>query len=140
MPPDIIDKFKQSLYSKGYRITTARLGLFEVFYGAAPLSMHEILEKTYGKIDRVSVYRNVELFESLTIIRRINIGWKYKLELSDAFIAHHHHLNCITCGKIIDIVDEKDLMNIINETTQRYNFTPVHHQFDVNGYCANCTD
>lgn len=133
-----IRKLKTTLSKNGHRITSARLALFETFFGAGPLSIREILEKTNNRVDRVSIYRNIELFESLDIIHRISIGWKYKLELSDAFVSHHHHLSCVGCGKIIDINEEAQLAEFIAKTTEHFGFKPLHHQFDITGYCADC--
>lgn len=131
-------KLKVTLTDSGHRVTSARLLLFEALLNAGPLSLREVFEKINNKVDRVSVYRNIELFESLNIIHRINIGWKYKLELSDTFISHHHHLSCVSCGKVIDINEEAQLANFITKTTERYSFKPLHHQFDISGYCADC--
>lgn len=138
MLEESVTKLKTTLSENGYRVTAARLAVFEVFFSAGPLSLREIFEKTNNKVDRVSIYRNIELFESLDIIHRINIGWKYKLELSDTFVSHHHHLSCVSCGKVIDINEEAQLEEFIAKTTERYSFKPLHHQFDITGYCVDC--
>jgi Fe2+ or Zn2+ uptake regulation protein len=134
---DLIN-FKNLLSESGYRITDARKTTFKLLISAEPQTIRQILSKAKGKVDRVSVYRNIELFEKLGIAHRVYVGWKYKIELSDDFIAHHHHLSCISCDKIIDIEDEKHIDEFIEEVAKKFNFKPRRHQFEVDGYCLDC--
>jgi len=138
MSTDDITNFKQILGSNGYRITDARVTTFKLLLNPEPQSISQILSKAKGKVDRVSVYRNIEVFEKLGIAHRVYVGWKYKIELSDDFIAHHHHLCCLSCGKIIDIEDEKHIDDLIKEVAAKCNFKPRRHQFEVDGYCLDC--
>lgn len=138
MSSDDIAQFRQMLADNSYKVTKAREATFKLLISPEPQSISAILTKAKDTVDRVSVYRNIELFEKLGIVHRIYIGWKYKLELSDQFIAHHHHLVCLGCGKIIDIEDEKHIDEFIHEVSEQYGFKPRRHQFEVDGYCRDC--
>ncbi len=139
MSSDDINNFREIITSNGYRLTAAREATFKLLVSPQPQSIREILVKAKRTgVDRVSVYRNVELFEKLGVVHRIYIGWKYKLELSEEFVAHHHHLSCLTCGKVIDIADEKHINDFIGEVSKQFGFTPRRHMFEVDGYCRNC--
>lgn len=140
MSTDDINNFKEILSSNGYRLTDAREATFKLLISPEPQSISQILAKANGKVDRVSVYRNIEVFEKLGIVHRIYVGWKYKIELSDEFIAHHHHLSCLECGKIIDIEDEKHIDDFIQQVAKKFGFEPRRHQFEVDGYCKQCCD
>jgi Fur family ferric uptake transcriptional regulator len=133
-----INSFRQILSNNGYRLTDAREATFKLLISSEPQSIREILANAKGAVDRVSVYRNIELFEKLGIVHRIYVGWKYKLELSDEFIAHHHHLSCLSCGKVIDIEDEKHIDEFIQEVAKKFGFKPRRHQFEIDGYCKDC--
>lgn len=133
-----ITQFKQTLTDNNYHVTKAREVTFKLLISPEPQSISEILAKAKGIVDRVSVYRNIEIFEKIGIVHRIYVGWKYKLELSDQFIAHHHHLSCLKCGKIIDIQDEKHIDDFIKEVAYKFRFQPRRHQFEVDGYCKDC--
>lgn len=133
-----LSNFRKIISSNGYRLTEAREDTFKLLISTDPQSVREILAKAAGKVDRVSIYRNIELFEKLGIVHRIYVGWKYKLELSDEFIAHHHHLSCLNCGKVIDIEDEKHIDEFIESVAATVGFTPRRHQFEVDGYCRDC--
>lgn len=133
-----IDQFRAVLSSHGYRITNARETTFNLLLHPEPQSMYELLQKAAGLVDRVSVYRSIELFEKIGIVHRIYIGWKYKVELSDDFMEHHHHLSCLQCGAMIDIADEQHIDAFIQNVAARAGFTPRRHTFEIDGYCANC--
>lgn len=130
--------FKQTLINNNIYVTKVREEIFKLLINDQPQTINELTLKIAGSIDRVSLYRNIKLFEKLGIINRINIGWKYKLELSDKFIAHHHHLSCLNCGKIIDIKDEQDIEAFIKKISEQYHFKSIKHQFEIFGYCKDC--
>ena len=129
---------RKTLKDNGYRVTRARELSFKLLINPTPQTISQLIDKANGLVDRVSIYRNIEIFEEIGIVKRIYIGWKYKLELSDRFISHHHHLSCLGCGQIIDIEDEKHIDLFINEVTSRFGFSPARHQFEIEGYCRNC--
>jgi Fur family ferric uptake transcriptional regulator len=119
--------------------TTARRAVFRVItnHTPAPISMNELLRELEGKIDRASAYRAIELFEALGIIKKIYTGWKYKLELGDEFHDHHHHMNCIGCGRIIALQDTK-LEQKIATLGDKNHFKIIEHQLEIRGYCEHC--
>lgn len=131
-------KFRQILTDNSYRVTSARIKTFDLLLSDQPQSINQILTKATGNVDRVSVYRNVGLFERLGIVNRIYIGWKYKLELSDDFMDHHHHMVCLKCHKVIDIGDEKHIDRFIRSIAKKSGFMPRKHIFEIDGYCADC--
>lgn len=130
------ETFIELLKQGGARITKARLAVFEQLYNQEPLSMHELVSGSRN-VDRASVYRAVELFEQLGIVQRFHIGWKYKIELTDRFAAHHHHLTCLGCGKTIPI-NEHALEHVVDELAAQHNFIPTTHQIELQGYCVAC--
>lgn len=98
--------------------------------------MHELVTLV-ATADRASVYRAVELFESLGIIQRIHTGWKYKIELSDHFASHHHHLTCTQCEKTTPI-EGSELEAVLDTLSAHYNFLPTSHQIEIQGLCGQC--
>lgn len=133
---DVTESFQKLLKDAGYSLTKARLTVFTALEGQEPLSMHQLVERARD-IDRASVYRAVELFEQLGIVQRLNIGWKYKLELADRFAAHHHHLTCTGCGRTTAI-EAARLEIFIEQLARSYGFTPTAHQVELQGMCASC--
>lgn len=131
-----VDSFKTLLKSSGQSVTQARLAVFGALLGKEPMSMHDLVGRV-KEVDRASVYRAVELFERLGIIQRLNTGWKYKLELTDKFAEHHHHLTCLNCGCTI-AMNEDELEQLITRLAAAHNFKPTAHQIEIQGLCQNC--
>ena len=125
------------LADNGLSVTKQRLAVFELLERNEQLTMHELQDLAGDRLDRASLYRTVAVFERLGIVRRVNIGWKYKVELSDAFHEHHHHLTCLRCHKIIPI-NEDEFERFINNLSAKHAFEPIEHQIEIQGYCADC--
>lgn len=131
-----IERFKGLLKTSGHSVTKARLSVFGAFLGNEPVGMAELVRRV-PEVDRASVYRAINLFEQLGIVQRVNIGWKYKLELTDRFAAHHHHLSCTNCGRTIEM-NEEELEQLIRSLARAHDFTPTAHQIEIQGLCADC--
>lgn len=131
-----IDTFRVILKDSGFSLTRARLKVFEALLGQEPLSMQQLIEQTRG-VDRASIYRTIALFERLDIVQRLSSGWKYRLELTDRFKPHHHHLTCIRCGRTVDM-SETELEKLITSLSARYGFAPTAHQIEIQGICRMC--
>lgn len=83
-----------------------------------------------------TVYRNLEvLTETGKIYRTSFADGKARYELASA--GHHHHLVCMKCGKIEDIIACPMAREIESIVASR-DFQPLHHYFEVYGYCSKC--
>jgi Fur family ferric uptake transcriptional regulator len=100
--------------------------------------MHEIVAACGGQVDRASVYRTISLFEKLGIVQRLQIGWKYKLELSDRFHHHHHHLTCLKCGRTFSLPSDSTLEQRLKILATGQNFRMSGHQLEIQGRCESC--
>ncbi len=128
----------QTLKTAGYSYTLPRKFVFGLFSSQPPQSMVQLTRRSAGTIDRASLYRTVKLFEELGIIHRVHVGWKHKLELSEHFLSHHHHIYCERCGKIIDVKEPPQLKNYIDIIGQKTGFRITSHSFELEGVCADC--
>lgn len=89
-------------------------------------------------VDRVSIYRTLELYEQLHIVTVVHVGWKKRYELASAYQEHHHHhLVCTGCGTITEINSER-LEDVIYTLTGSHEFTPTGHTFEITGLCKTC--
>jgi Fur family ferric uptake transcriptional regulator len=126
-----------TLKENGYSLTKPRLLTFNALNSSKPITTKDLIKQLSEKMDRASVYRTLDIFEKINITQRIYNGWKYKVELSDKFQDHHHHLTCKKCGSIIPIHDEK-LEQFIDELANKENFQIATHQLEIQGLCSNC--
>lgn len=133
------DLFEKILRDNGFSLTKARSAIFRCLLDAKhPQSMAEVIAATREGADRVSVYRAIALFEKLGIVQRINIGWKYKIELSEAFLDHHHHMTCLGCGRVVPVKDDAAFESMIERLGRQNGFSLTAHQLEMQGYCPNC--
>jgi Fur family ferric uptake transcriptional regulator len=138
MKQEAIKMLHKILKDNAYSVTEARSLVFDILWNQEPQSMHEIEIKSHGKIDRASIYRTINLFERLGLVQRIIIGWKYKLELTDVFLNHHHHISCLGCGKVVSIKEDEEIEKMIGSFSVKYKITADRHQLEVQGYCEKC--
>ena len=133
------ETLKSILKAGGHSLTKPRKVVFDLMLNQAPQSMQVLVQRSRDKVDRATVYRTIELFERLGIVRRLNIGWKYKIELTDAFSGHHHHMYCTNCGRVFDLPDNPMLETMIETVAVKSGFAARGHQLEVFGLCANCS-
>ena len=126
------------LKRNGYSMTRPRRLIFELLCDQEPQSMHAIYVRTDKQIDRASLYRIIRIFEQTGIVQRVYVGWKYKLELTDIFSHHHHHISCLSCHKLIAIQEDEQIEKLIQELAIKHQVIATSHQLEVQGYCPDC--
>jgi Fur family ferric uptake transcriptional regulator len=129
---------EHALKDQGYSLTKARRNVFNALADSDALSMNQLIRKLQHKMDRSSIYRTIELFEKLGIVNRLQIGWKYKLELSEAFAGHHHHATCLNCNKVLAFEESQELENGIHDLAEQLGFKLTSHALELRGLCKNC--
>ncbi len=126
------------LRANGHSLTKARQAVFNAMVDSGPLSMGQLTNKVHSRIDRASVYRTIALFEKLGIVNRLQLGWKYRLELSDLFTDHHHHATCVQCGTVIAFEESAVLDKEMQRVGKALNFAITSHALEICGLCARC--
>ncbi len=101
-----------------------------------PQELYQRLLKKQRKIGLTSIYRSLDLFESLGMVFKIINGSsvKYKLcEIKD----HHHHIICKACGDVVELnfCDISDWSKKVMEST---GYQVIDHQFNFYGFCKAC--
>lgn len=135
---DLFTQLRSLLKDNGYSFTATRRTVFEVMQHDSPQTMSEIVNACRHKVDRASVYRTIALFEELNVVHRLQIGWKYKLELSDSFGYHHHHVSCTKCGKTVVTDEDPVLEQRIQALADAQGFSAETHQLEIQGVCGHC--
>ncbi len=102
----------------------------------SPQELYHHLLKEEKKVGLTSIYRSLDLFESLGMVFKIRNGSsvKYKLcELED----HHHHIVCKSCGNVVELnfCDLSDLSRKVSEST---GYQVIDHQLNFYGLCKDC--
>jgi Fur family ferric uptake transcriptional regulator len=138
MTTAVTNLFTKLLSDHNQSVTKPRLLVFDQLVDKEPQTIAELYKELTGSIDRVTLYRTIDLFEKLGIVQRVYVGWKYKIELTDLFSHHHHHISCLTCGKLSAITEDHKLEALITELARRQHFTAQRHQIEIQGLCNDC--
>lgn len=132
------EKLSETLKKHGYSLTKPRQTVFAALQSGTPRSMRELTLDLSSVIDRASIYRTVALFEELGIVVRVQQGWKYKIELSDVFSPHHHHVTCTNCGRSMSFDEPDGLTELLDGIALENGFTHENHSLEISGLCAQC--
>jgi len=131
-----MQKFEEVLHTSKYHMTLPRRHMFSLLAEAdIPMSVSSITSEL-RTVDRSTVYRTLELFLKLDIIKKVWFGNQSKYELSDDFQDHHHHLVCERCG-LITKIDSKDLEKTLFKLTKKAGYKHTRHQVEIIGLCAD---
>lgn len=136
-----LQHIKYRLGDRGHSWTRARSAVLTVLTSVPdPLRAVQIHRALRNPgINLSSVYRALQLFEALNIVRRVALGGAARYEMADGYRHHHHHLVCDTCGRIEDMttcpVEGADLTRRIQKRT---GFAVRSHVFELFGLCRSC--
>jgi Fur family ferric uptake transcriptional regulator len=134
-----LETLKALLKKNNASLTKPRKAVFNLLLNKEPQSMQVLVKRAENSVDRATVYRTIELFEQLGIVHRLNIGWKYKIELSDVFLGHHHHFHCSNCGKTFTLPPNTMLETMIDSAVAKEGYSPRGHNLEIYGLCQNCS-
>ena len=105
------------------------------------------VHRTYPAIGLASVYRTLDMLVDLGLVYKFDFGdGRARYELADEIKgkAHHHHLVCTNCGKVIDYTDFVDeelalLKKTEEALSQKHRFKIKNHLIQFYGLCPNCS-
>lgn len=133
----IIDQLKAS----GERMTVARKEIVRAFGGASsPLTAAAILEmltKKHIAANKTTVYRELKFLQEKNIVRAMQFderNKRYELVPDE----HRHHLICVACKKIEDVVLNHDLDHVEQQVTSQKKFKIQRHALEFYGVCGEC--
>lgn len=132
------------LKEKGYKATSARLAILEIFtQNTIPLTAEDLLRELKRKknnkdINEATVYRTLALFEKGGVLTKVDLrkGSSF-FELNKK---HHHHITCITCDTLEDFesgVIEKALGRVIRNSSRFISIK--EHSLELFGLCKKCS-
>ena len=132
--------FKDLFREKKLRLSHPRVLIYEELSDAQnPLSPQELYQAILKKKKRIgltSIYRSLDLFESLGIVFKIinESNVKYKLcEMED----HHHHIVCKACGSVVEF-NFCDISGWSKKVMESTGYEVTDHQLNFYGFCKAC--
>jgi Fur family ferric uptake transcriptional regulator len=105
---DARDTFKEFLNSKGLRVTSQRLAIFDAAYQHSDHFTAEDLLESARQIDdsvsRATVYRALPILTQSSLIREVDVGRDYKFYMANKNVTTFQaQVICADCDKIFEI-------------------------------------
>jgi len=88
-------------------------------------------------VSKATVYRTLALVSQSGLIDGHDFDSGRRVYEPMVGRAHHDHLYCIACGKVIEFSEEA-IERLQDRVVARHRFTPVYHSHKIFGYCAGC--
>ncbi|MFC1658369.1 Fur family transcriptional regulator [Candidatus Omnitrophota bacterium] len=133
--------FRDYLKNEGLRFTPERRVILE---GVSALSGHFDIERLYaklhhkaGKISLATIYRTLHHLVNSGLIREV-MRCQDRPQYEKIFgCAHHDHLICVKCGKVIEFKDDA-IESLQKRVCKEFRFQPTEHRLGIRGYCRDC--
>jgi len=134
----LLDKY---MTERGLKTTRQRTLIMETFFQTGGhQSVDEVwarVRKTDARVSLATVYRTMKLLSESGVVQEHKFGDGFtRYELSDEE-AHHDHLVCLECGKIIEF-EEPQIEVLQDRVAKRYGFLVRAHKHEMYGLCSDC--
>ena len=125
---------------KGLRVSAARRLVVEALLAAdGPMSAEQIAEGIGGRVpssDIASVYRNLQAFEDIGLVRHVHLGHGPGLHAL-AVTGEREYLTCERCADYLAVAPEK--LDAVRELIERqFGYRASFTHFPIVGLCAGC--
>ena len=134
------DDFVARCRAAGLSVTHQRLAIFEAVM--ANCNRHPTAEmiyltvrERYPTISFNTIYKNLETFEEMGIVVKVNP--LYNEARWDADVRPHHHLICRQCKTIVDIHDD-NLDRLPSPVEAETGFHVENWSIQFTGLCSEC--
>ena len=135
-------RLQSYMATKGLRSTAQRRLIVDTFFEGAPhVTIEDLLTEVRTRdsgIGYATVYRTLKLLADSGVAseRRFDDGLS-RYELADDGAAHHDHLICLSCGKIVEF-EEPRIEALQDEVAARHRFLVTAHKHELYGVCPEC--
>lgn len=131
---------RERLRAGGARLTRQRAAvLAAIERSEGHLGVRDVLaavRRTGHRIGLTTVYRTLELFARLQLIRKVHLSDGCQRYVS-ARAGHGHHLICFRCGRVVEFSGCR-LGGFIERVAARAQFVIEDHWLELFGRCKRC--
>jgi Fur family ferric uptake transcriptional regulator len=132
--------FKNIIKKKKLRMSHPRFIIYQELSNTknpvSPQELYQSLLKKKRRIGLTSIYRSLDLFESLGIVFKIMRGSNVKYKLCE-LENHHHHIICKMCGDVVEL-DFCDISDWARKVVASTGYQVTDHQLNFYGFCGTC--
>ena len=138
---EILQVFIEKCQKHSLKITPQRMAIYSELLKSEEHptidAMFQTIKKEFPNISYDTVSRTLQTFAEIGIADLVEVYGGPKR--FDSNLTNHHHLHCVSCGKILDFQNEEyDNLNIPEEVQQC--FTVHSSRVVLKGMCEKCSN
>ena len=141
MPSKEIEILEDYIAEHNLKITKQRRAVLETFLDC---ENHVSVEELYGMVSKVepkiglaTIYRTLALLTKSGLALEMDFGDGQKRYEHSYKHAHHDHMVCTECGKIIEFIHPL-IEKYQEEVAAQNGFKVTSHKLDLFGLCSDC--
>ena len=132
---------QDQIRASGLRLTRARIAILSLLRSSkAPLTIQQIFDRlsaSKSAPDWATVFRSVQAFDRAKILRSFRSSdGVHRYETTDVRGSHHHHIQCLDCGKVEHL---SDCSEALDQMVRPTGFSKVRHTLEFEGICPRCS-
>ena len=97
--------------------------------------LYRTVKRQHPMMSRNTVYYTLGVLRQAGLVQEVNVG--HEVARFDGNVAVHHHLVCLGCGQIVDVMDD-GMNQLAIPSRQARGFHVLGHRVEFHGYCADC--
>ena len=134
-PREIETRFRRH----AVRITRQRAAIYaalsETTSHPTAEDLYRTVKRQHPMMSRNTVYYTLGVLRQAGLVQEVNVG--HEVARFDGNVTVHHHLVCLGCGQIVDVMDD-GLNQLAISSRQARGFHVLGHRVEFHGYCADC--
>lgn len=131
---------KKIIRELGLKVTQQRIHILEVVRsGPSHFTAQEVFEIVSEKnpdIGFATVYRFLKKLSEQSFVSEVRMGGM-PARYEWAAKAHHDHITCTRCNKIVEFENQK-IEELQLKMAEQHGFTLTHHVLELYGVCGEC--
>lgn len=132
---------EEYMTSRGFKLTRPRRRVVEKLLAVkghvSADELFDLLRKDQDDVSRATVYRTLSIVSQSGLVDGHDFDGGRRVYEPMVGRAHHDHLFCVACGKVIEF-EEEAIEKLQEAVVARHRFTPVYHSHKIFGYCEAC--
>lgn len=141
MPSKEIEILEDYIAEHSLKITKQRRAVLETFLDCenhvSVEELYSIVSKVEPKIGLATIYRTLALLTKSGLALEMDFGDGQKRYEHSYKHAHHDHMVCTECGKIIEFIHPL-IEKYQEEVATQNGFKVTSHKLDLFGLCNDC--
>ncbi len=141
---DRFSAFRLVLKERGLKSTSQRDDIARVFF---EIKRHVSVDDLFREVRKINprvgyatVYRTLKLLLECELAEEQRFAdGQTRYENIEAAEAHHDHILCDRCGRIVEFTDES-LENLQEDIARRLGFVLARHRLELYGICRQCRE